>query len=231
MQSLKHEIALARFHKMVGHGAKGDQRHLIIYSDTLPWNKRICMNYLAHILLSDPGPEALVGNFMADAVKGTPEGRFTHGLVAGIRRHRSIDAFTDRHPLVLGAKVLVAKPRRRIAGIFLDLVFDHFLSRHWESFSNLPREAFIATSVQTLQRHSEWMPDATQGRLYRLDELLLSYHEIEGMTAVFDQIAFRRSFLQPMLGAEQDLEQNYAELEAAFLTFFPELMAHCSIPA
>ena len=42
------------------------------------------MNYLAHMLCSDDTPASMLGNFLADFVKGGVEGRFPREVVEGI---------------------------------------------------------------------------------------------------------------------------------------------------
>ena len=58
------------------------------------------MNLLAHIFLSGDADQLLIGNFIADFIKGN---RFEHlepEMIRGIYLHRFIDSYTDRHPLV-----------------------------------------------------------------------------------------------------------------------------------
>ena len=67
------------------------------------------MNYLVHFLLAGDDDELRLGNVLGDFVKGRVE-RFEHrGLTerlrTGIQLHRTIDAFSDRHPAVLRSKL------------------------------------------------------------------------------------------------------------------------------
>ena len=51
------------------------------------------MNFLAHIFLSGNDEEVMIGNFIADAVKGRDYLGYSDGIVKGILLHRRIDAF------------------------------------------------------------------------------------------------------------------------------------------
>jgi acyl carrier protein phosphodiesterase len=75
------------------------------------------MNYLAHMLCSDDSPASMLGNFIADFVKGDVEGRFPREVVEGIRHHRRADCFTDSHEVFGASRRLIISPRRRYAGI------------------------------------------------------------------------------------------------------------------
>ena len=57
------------------------------------------MNFLAHLYLSGDDEEQIVGNFIADHVKGKAIESYSDGIRAGIMLHREIDVFTDSHPV------------------------------------------------------------------------------------------------------------------------------------
>ncbi len=62
------------------------------------------MNFLAHASLSGNDDEILIGNFIADAVKGNQIDRFSDGIKKGIMLHREIDSYTDHHPVFIRSK-------------------------------------------------------------------------------------------------------------------------------
>ena len=58
------------------------------------------MNYLAHLYLSSGNKDLMIGNFIADHVKGNAINNFSDEIISGIKLHRLIDDFTDHHPIV-----------------------------------------------------------------------------------------------------------------------------------
>ena len=54
------------------------------------------------------------------------------------------------------------------------------------------------------------------------------YETVEGVGLALDNIAKRIRFTNTFAGAADDIAQNYDELEAVFLAFFPELIKHVS---
>ena len=72
------------------------------------------MNYLAHAVLSFENAPVMVGQFIADDVKGNQWMRYDAEIQRGILLHRFIDDFTDHH-----AAVLLLKSRLYV------------MSRHW----------------------------------------------------------------------------------------------------
>ena len=57
------------------------------------------MNYLAHIFLSGGQPDIMIGNFIADSIKGSKYSAYPTEIQKGILLHRQIDTTTDAHPL------------------------------------------------------------------------------------------------------------------------------------
>ena len=57
------------------------------------------MNYLAHSYLSYQKTDLIIGNFIADSIRGNRFDGLTDGIIKGITLHRKIDVFTDSHPV------------------------------------------------------------------------------------------------------------------------------------
>ena len=58
------------------------------------------MNFLAHIYLSGENEGIIIGNFIADGIKGKKYEIYPHAIQKGILLHRAIDSYTDGHPTV-----------------------------------------------------------------------------------------------------------------------------------
>ncbi len=75
---------------------------------------------------------SLLGNLLADFVRGNPAADYQPEVVAGIMMHRRVDVLTDSLPQVKASRDYFSAPYRRVAPITLDVVWDHFLARHWQ---------------------------------------------------------------------------------------------------
>src|SRR6266498_2302856 len=106
------------------------------------------MNYLSHMLCSDDSPQSMLGNFIADFVKGDVEGRFPAAVVEGIRHHRRADSFTDSHEVFAASRRLVSSPRRRYAGVIIDVLYDHFLAISWDRYCSMELDEFVGRVYQ-----------------------------------------------------------------------------------
>lgn len=186
------------------------------------------MNFLAHLALAENSDASLVGNLLGDFAKGTEShlrSILPTDVVHGIMMHRRIDHFTDHHPTFQHAKMLISPARRRFAGVVVDIIYDHFLSRHWDYFHAPPREQFITHCYRTLQNHPEWL----RGRL--LDALptmleqdwLGAYLTREGIQLTLQRVSQRSRFSGPIAAAHDDFIRHYHDYERLFLEFYPDL--------
>jgi acyl carrier protein phosphodiesterase len=94
------------------------------------------MNFLAHAWLSFHEPGLLVGNMIADYVKGKQLLNYSPAVQQGIRLHRAIDSFTDAHPATANARQYFKPAYRLYAGAFADVVYDHFLANDARIFAS-----------------------------------------------------------------------------------------------
>ena len=93
------------------------------------------MNYLAHLYLAGPEPEARLGALLGDFVFGQAALADWGALERReIVIHRRVDRYTDEHPQVVAARRLFAHGRQRYAGIALDVYYDHCLARDWARY-------------------------------------------------------------------------------------------------
>ncbi len=184
------------------------------------------MNYLAHFHLGHGSNDLLVGALLGDFIKGPLTGRHGEGLEQGILLHRKIDAFTDQHPALRQAQQLFAPQYRRYAGIMTDVLFDHFLNRHWSQFHPQPLTDFSLHVYQLLD--SQNLPATAKRQadnLCRYD-VLVNFQHWQTVEGALLQISQRIRRDNPLATAAAELEKHYAELERVFLAFYPELESH-----
>jgi acyl carrier protein phosphodiesterase len=184
------------------------------------------MNFLAHLYLAGDCPERLVGQMMADFVRGRVSEELGDGIRAAIQAHRRIDAFSDRHPVVLRSKRRSGEENRRYAGVAVDLFYDHFLARHWERFSPVALEAFTHAAYETLLAREAIFPErmALVVRRMAAQDWLGSYREVEGIGCALRGISRRCRRENRLPEGVRDLRAHYAAFEDDFLTFFPEVV-------
>lgn len=186
------------------------------------------MNFLAHLYLSGNQPDIIIGNFIADHVKGSKSKRFSLSVQTGILLHREIDAFTDHHPLVLDAVGRIRKEFRKYAGVVLDMYYDHFLSSEWAAWSDEPLQDFSKRMFAVIRSAESILPPRTLHMLpFMMDhDWLSAYGNFEGLDRAFNGMARRTPFRSNMETAVGILRNDYDYFRESFTAFFPELIAH-----
>ncbi|KAF1052379.1 MAG: Acyl carrier protein phosphodiesterase [Stenotrophomonas maltophilia] len=185
------------------------------------------MNYLAHLHLGGPAPAQLLGSLYGDFVKGPLAGRWPADIEAAIRLHRRIDAFTDAHPLILAAKTRFPQARRRLAGVLLDVFFDHCLARDWAQFSAEPLGHFTQRVYGVLGA-----TPALPERLARIaprmaaQDWLGSYRDFAVLEDVLTGMSRRLSRPELLAGAWEELVERYEPLSEDFQAFYPQLLSY-----
>jgi acyl carrier protein phosphodiesterase len=183
------------------------------------------MNFLAHIYLSGDDEELMVGNFIADHVKGKQVLEFSKRIQEGIKLHRAIDTYTDQHEVVHQSKVRLRHQFRKYAPVIADIYYDHFLAVHWPTYHHQTLEEYVARQYHILRKYEEVLPARTLRMLGYMEQenWLLGYRHFEGMQRVLTGMSRRASFESNMEFATEELQNNYIHYEAEFLQFFPEL--------
>jgi len=90
------------------------------------------LNYLAHALLSKNDSNLLVGNFIADHLRGNNFEAYPKEVIEGILLHRRIDSFTDQHEGFRKSKRLFYDGFEKYSGILVDIYFDHLLAKNFD---------------------------------------------------------------------------------------------------
>ena len=185
------------------------------------------MNFLAHFHLAWPDEGLIAGGLEGDYYKGPLRGDLPTGLEQGVRLHRAIDAFTDSHPRVEMLRREFPPQLRRYAGILLDLSFDHFLTLHWQEFSDLALQDFNRAVYHSLERQQQLLSENSRNMLARLvqHDILGIYHDWETVPASAARIGQRFRRGNPLTAVDRDLIALRGAIEEAFLAFYPELVA------
>ncbi|CAI9397286.1 MULTISPECIES: ACP phosphodiesterase [Citrobacter] len=185
------------------------------------------MNFLAHLHLAHLADSSLSGNLLADFVRGNPQSNFAPDVVDGIFMHRRIDVMTDNLPEVREAREWFRSETRRVAPITLDVMWDHFLSRHWAQLSpDFPLQAF----VRYAHAQVEIILPESPPRFVNLNNYLWSekwlerYRDMDFIQDVLNGMASRRPRLDALRDSWYDLDTHYDALEARFWQFYPRMM-------
>lgn len=194
------------------------------------------MNHLAHVFLAPDTPEARVGSILGDFCRGISVRDLSPEVRRGVEHHLSVDGYTDRHPQVCASKCLFSPQRRRFAGVALDILYDHYLLKHWHEFSGIDRDAFIRMVYRELADHEHLMPESMIRVTRRItsDDWFGHYRHLDHIGYALDRVAARIRFPNRFDGIIEEIRHHDQTLEAHFLCFFRDLqrdLGACQPPA
>mgnify|MGYP000850491505 FL=1 len=183
------------------------------------------MNYLAHIFLSGGQPDVMIGNFIADSIKGTKHNAYPSEIQKGIILHRHIDTMTDAHPGFRKSTKRLHQNYGHYSGIIVDIFYDHFLAKNWAEYSDVPLDVYIQSFYRLLNDNFEILPENIQKMAPIMMEgnWLLIYENLEGIDRVLSGMNRRTKNRSGMDTAGQELRKYYALFEADFKLVFRDL--------
>ncbi len=183
------------------------------------------MNFLAHLYLSGNDDDIIIGNFIADMVKGRQINGYRSGIVEGIKLHRKIDDYTDAHPVVRQSKARLRGKYRLYSGVVVDMYYDHFLAKNWQQYSDYDLGEYVGRAYGILSSSMDILPERARYILpFMIDNnWLVNYADPEMLSHNFGGMARRTPFDSKMETAVDELLQNYEEFGSEFRAFFPEL--------
>jgi acyl carrier protein phosphodiesterase len=183
------------------------------------------MNFLAHLALSAPDEEEMIGNLMGDFTRWVDVETLPAAMRRGIALHRAIDRFTDFHPIFSTSKERISDERWRFSGVLVDVFYDHFLARDFSRHMGRELRGFLDEVYAALRRRQSGMPERVVPVLDRMIEQdwMGSYVTLEGIGGILERMS-RRLKRETNLGSGVvELEAAYEGLEGDFERFWPEV--------
>ncbi|WP_028767207.1 ACP phosphodiesterase [Shewanella fidelis] len=184
------------------------------------------MNFLAHLHLADNSQTSMAANIAGDFAKGSIED-FPKHLQQGLWLHRQIDQLTDSHEITKELLSLFPKSLTRAAPIIIDLSFDHMLAKFWDEYHHQTLEEFAIKAYDAID-NCDSLPEKLVSIAPRIrqENWLVAYQTREGLNQTLAAVAKRVSKPEIFDGAQECVKKLDTDIEIAFRTFYPQLMAY-----
>ena len=169
----------------------------------------------------------MIGNFIADHIRGNNYEGFSKEIQQGIFLHREIDTFTDAHEIVRKSKRRLHKRYRHYDGVIIDIFYDYFLAKNWADYSAIPLDVYTNSVYHLFDEISAELPKKSQQFIKYMIEynILFNYQYKEGIAKVLNGMNHRTKGKSQMNLAIEDLQILEKELEEDFTLFFKDLIA------
>jgi acyl carrier protein phosphodiesterase len=170
----------------------------------------------------------MIGNFIADHIRGNNYEGFSKEIQQGIFLHRAIDTYTDAHEVVRKSKRRLHARYRHYDGVIIDIFYDYFLAKNWASYSETPLDVYTSSVNKLFDKIKLDLPLKSQQFIKYMIEynILFNYKNKDGIEKVLNGMDQRTKGKSQMNLAIEDLHQLEQELEQDFIVFFKDLILH-----
>jgi len=185
------------------------------------------MNYLAHAYLSFDKGEILIGNFIADTLKGSPA-RYNEQIRSGVRLHHKIDEFTDNNEYFKTSVNRIDSKFSLYAPVIIDMFYDHFLAANWSRYHGENLSLFVAGVYKTLLLEYPILPIRMKRMLPHMvsTNWLEYYRNPNSFRLFFRGLSFRTRYAKNLNEAAGEIFNHYDELDHDFRNFMNEIIPY-----
>jgi acyl carrier protein phosphodiesterase len=115
----------------------------------------------------------------------------------------------------------------KFSGVVLDVLFDHVLSLKWQDYSDSPREKWIQSTYDQLQKRQQEMTDKRRFIIEKMIEhdWMNMYLTPEGTSQILNQMARRIPFANPMNDSFKVYFTHEKDIISTFDEFFPQILS------
>lgn len=183
------------------------------------------MNYLAHAYLSKENEGLLIGNFIADHLRGNKFDHFSEDIRQGIALHRQIDTFTDTHSAFKRSKRIFYNGFEKYSGVLVDIYFDHLLASDFSRYYHKTLSEFTEQVYTIYQKNIHLLPETSNKFLgYVLqNNIYNAYGKIEGIEKVLFHLSHRIKHGNMLNESIHLFKENKNELTTNFKEFMIDL--------
>lgn len=187
------------------------------------------MNFLAHFTLAFGQEDLLVGQFIADAVKGQKFNDYPEGIRNGILLHRFIDSETDTSEVLKPVRIAARPHVGLFSPVIVDLILDHLLARDYMRITGNDLAAFSSACTRTLHGKAANIPDRLLPALEAMERYrwLEGYAHLEGIAKSIQGMSRRVPSGERLLPILPHLQTLVNEGEKVFEAYFSALSTAC----
>lgn len=184
------------------------------------------MHFLAHLHLADNSQTSLAASLAGGFTKGNIEDSPLH-FQQGIWLHQQIVQLTASHELTKGLLSLFPKSLAQCAPSIIDICFDHMLAKYWDEYHHQNLAAFALKAYDALTSCNE-LPAPLPAIITQMQQenWLISYQSPKGRDHALKSMAQQKSPPEMFTTAQKTVKKLDIEIETAFRTFYPQLMAY-----
>lgn len=189
------------------------------------------MNYLGHLFFSGADKELMYANLFGDYVKGSNLSAYPLLIQNGIKLHRSIDFFIDNHQEVKRLKKEMYTTLPKVAGIAVDLLFDHLLAKNWRQFSNQDYQEYLEDFYKYQVDLWDYYPNEFHVFIDNLKKYrwMNVYHQDYGLIKMSEGVSKKISFENKLKNLPDFYNSKLTFIHEVFNVFMADALSNFNI--
>lgn len=182
------------------------------------------MNFLGHLFFSDNDHRLMHANLFGDFVKGKDLSKYPEIVQEGITLHRTIDSYIDHHPAIIELLHVLYEPLPKVAGIAVDLYFDHILAKRWNEYHPQPLNEFIDAFYEAPMEDRDYFNERYLFMIEKMKEKnwLYQYQFKHGLFKACHGVSNRISFPNVLNTAHSVFDDYEPQIIKAFEIYMEE---------
>jgi acyl carrier protein phosphodiesterase len=183
------------------------------------------MNFLAHFYLAYGNEQRLLGQFIADSVKGRYYEEYPEIVREGIREHRLIDRLTEVSEGPMALRAFLRPHCGLLSPVAVDMLLDHVLAKKWHDYHKVPLAEFASNCYQSLESNEALIPERMKEALFYMIKYdwLSAYATKEGIVKSISGLSRRVTGGNLLNNIVPIFEDAVNQAEKSFSDYFPEL--------
>jgi len=186
------------------------------------------MNYLGHLYLSGNDIELMQANLYGDFIKGSHLAYLPEKIQQGIQLHRRIDHFIDNHPIIHELLPVLRVELPKVAGIAVDIYFDHLLAKNWKLFHPQELTDYLAIIYKEFNLELAGYSSDYLAFLKQLIQhnWIRHYPTLDAVDRMSKNISSKLSFPNPLHNGKSVFLQHEKIITAAFFEYMRAANEH-----
>jgi acyl carrier protein phosphodiesterase len=187
--------------------------------------KKTSMNFIINAFKAEESRDRILGVLLTELSKISNYKKFNNEVVEGIILNKKIKTFSIEHPRMHTSMNRLRMKNKKNNFPIIEVFFDHFLVKNWETFSNESYDSFAARIHNVLIKNLTVLPNSTISKFPEIlsKSWLDHYKTIEGVHTIIRKLTHASRVGVNSEESIFDLMENYSTFQNDFMYFMKDI--------
>ncbi|MBO9700422.1 MAG: acyl carrier protein phosphodiesterase [Sporocytophaga sp.] len=183
------------------------------------------MNFIINAFKAEESRDRILGVLLTELSKISNYKKFNNDVIEGIILNKKIKTLAIEHPRMHTSMNRLRMKNKKNNFAIIEVFFDHFLAKNWESFSNEPYDIFAAKIHNVLIKNLATLPNSTIAKFPEIlsKSWLDNYKTIEGVHTIIRKLTHTSRVGVNSEESIFDLMENYSSFQNDFMFFMKDM--------